>query len=70
MGLAPRLAILLGVILAAAPARGAAAFTVIDAKSGWLVFSTDLLLSSHLHAFTLFGATTIGALRRFQAYQA
>jgi hypothetical protein len=29
------------------------AFTVTGPESGWLVFSTDLLLSSHLHAFTL-----------------
>ena len=28
-------------------------FTMIDGERGWLVFSTDLLLSSHLHAFTL-----------------
>ena len=33
----------------------AGAFTMIDAQRGWLVFSTDLLLSSHLHAFTLAG---------------
>ena len=30
----------------------AGAFTMIDAQSGWLVFSTDLLLSSHLHPYT------------------
>lgn len=28
-------------------------FTLQNAQRGWLVFSTDLLLSSHLHAFTL-----------------
>ena len=33
----------------------AGAFTMVDAQRGWLVFSTDLLLSSHLHAFTLTG---------------
>jgi hypothetical protein len=33
----------------------AGAFAMVDAQSGWLVFSTDLLLSSHLHAFTLTG---------------
>jgi hypothetical protein len=33
----------------------AGAFTMLDGQRGWLVFSTDLLLSSHLHAFTLAG---------------
>jgi hypothetical protein len=33
----------------------AGAFTMVDQQRGWLVFSTDLLLSSHLHAFTLTG---------------
>ena len=33
----------------------AGAFTMVDEERGWLVFSTDLLLSSHLHAFTLTG---------------
>ena len=33
----------------------AGAFTMVDGQRGWLVFSTDLLLSSHLHAFTLTG---------------
>jgi hypothetical protein len=28
---------------------------MVDTQRGWLVFSTDLLLSSHLHAFTLTG---------------
>ena len=28
------------------------AFTQIDGERGWLVFSTDLLLSSHLHRYT------------------
>jgi hypothetical protein len=33
----------------------AGAFTMLDGQRGWLVFSTDLLLSSHLHPFTLAG---------------
>ena len=31
------------------------AFTLQSSQRGWLVFSTDLLLSSHLHPFTLEG---------------
>jgi hypothetical protein len=30
-----------------------------DAERGWLVFATDIVLSSHLHPFTLSGGTQI-----------
>ncbi len=47
----------LGLVVAEQEEAGAdaGAFTMVDAQRGWLVFSTDLLLSSHLHAFTLTG---------------
>jgi len=38
------------------------AFAMVDADRGWLVFSTDIVLSSHLHPFTLSaGAETFEA---------
>lgn len=34
-------------------------FVMRDAERGWLVFATDIVLSSHLHPFTLSGGTEI-----------
>jgi hypothetical protein len=35
------------------------AFVMLDADRGWLVFATDIVLSSHLHPFTLSAGTEV-----------